>query len=29
MIFVYTDGLIRQDIDIGEIEYPSRQSVEI
>jgi len=28
MIFVYTDGLIRQEIDIGEVEYPSRQEVE-
>jgi len=28
MIFVYTDGLIRQEIDIGEIEYPPRKRVE-
>jgi len=29
MIYVYTDDLITQDIDIGEVEYPSRQEVEI
>jgi|GEM_PF-4425242 len=28
MIYVYTDDLIRQEIDIGEVEYPSRQGVE-
>jgi hypothetical protein len=29
MIYVYTDGLTRQEIDIGEVEYPSRQEVEV
>jgi hypothetical protein len=29
MIYVYTDDLITQEIDIGEVEYPSRQSVEV
>ena len=28
MIYVYRDGLIRQEIDIGEVEYPPRQEVE-
>jgi len=28
MIYVYADDLIRQEIDIGEVEYPSRQEVE-
>jgi hypothetical protein len=28
MIYVYTDDLITQEIDIGEVEYPPRQEVE-
>ena len=28
MIYVYTDDLITQEIDIGQVEYPSRHEVE-
>jgi len=29
MMYVYTDDLITQEIDIGQVEYPSRQRVEV
>jgi hypothetical protein len=28
MMYVYTDDLITQEIDIGEVEYPPRKEVE-
>jgi hypothetical protein len=28
MMYVYTDDLITQEIDIGEVEYPPRKRVE-